>query len=57
MAFNGNIMKNKLYKSNDLKFCFRSLDKDEQSKHKLSGRKELIMIGAGVPVLAQQKRI
>ena len=57
MAFNGNIMKNKLYKSNDLKFFYKSLDKDEQSKHKLSGRKELIMIGAGVPVLAQQKRI
>ena len=46
MAFNGHMMWNKLYKSSDLRFLLKSLDKDEQSKHKVSGRKELIMTGS-----------
>lgn len=36
----------KLYKSSDLRFLLKGLDKDEQSKHKVSGRKELIMTGS-----------
>ena len=34
MIFNGNIMRNKLYKNNDLRFLYGSLDKNVQSKKK-----------------------
>lgn len=36
-AFIGNIMKNKLYTSNDLRFLFKSLDQEEQTQSKVKG--------------------
>ena len=48
MIFNGNIMRNKLYKNNDLRSLYGSLDKNVQSKKKKNGRKEVIMTGSGI---------
>ena len=41
-------MRNKLYKNNDLRFLYGSLDKNVQSKKKKNGRKEVIMTGSGI---------
>lgn len=46
MIFNDNIMRNKLYKNKDLRFLFKSLDKNEQSKK--NGRKEVMMTGSEI---------
>ena len=40
-------MRNKLYKNNDLRFLYGSLDKNVQSKKK-KGRVEVIMTGSGI---------
>lgn len=40
-------MRNKVYKNNDIRFLFKSLDKNEQSKKK-NGRKDVIKIGSEI---------